>query len=315
MHPRIREIMMFLADKPVAWSLLTNGSLVSESMAGTIAACRPFHVQVSIDGGTDETFRILRGYSLESVRSGIRMLKDKDLTVVGNAILHRANASEQAVEALQGFCQQVGVDSFGYSFLEPIGRAYAYYRRLAPSVAQYESIAELYPQLLGFQDSGLAAVGCESGSSASTKSAGYMHACDPGRTDLVVSPTGRLAPCTYYQMTNLFRGMQLRTPAELGDVWRNASSFELVRAQTRGYHCVVQGMCRLFERGICMRCQAVSWQHFGNPYAPHPWCVLNRAELDLAANPYVRELAERIEHSEVTTAGLPHTDTSWMLGR
>ncbi len=64
-----------------------------------------------------------------------------------------------------------------------------------------------------------------------------------------------------------------------------------------------------------MRCQAVSWQHFGNPYAPHPWCVLNRAKLDLAANPYVRELAERIEHSEVTTAGLPHTDTSWMLGR
>jgi MoaA/NifB/PqqE/SkfB family radical SAM enzyme len=295
MHPDFIRMAEYVSKQPVAWSFLTNGSLVTDRMADEVARFRPGFIQVSIDGGSDETFRLIRGWPLEKVKEGVRKFTARGLRVLVNSVLHKQNAQIAEIESLMAFCSEAGVERLSYAFLEPIGRAYAYYRGMAPSPEEFELVARRYPDIVAHEsgDAGLA-----DAPEPKSKDGGSVHGCSPGVADISVNVDGQLGPCTYYRISSLFRDVKGLTAEEIINAWRNSPAFVFARAKTATYKCVMQDRCRIFKEGLCMRCQAMSFEHFGDPYAPHPWCVMYYKELGFEGDKYMEELFARMQAND-----------------
>lgn len=208
-----------------------------------------------------------------------------------NSVLHRRNATTEEIDAMKSFCSEAKVDVLSYAFLEPIGRAYAYYENMAPTPAQFEFIAHKYPQLVAHEDG---STGTADAPQVATEEGGSIHGCAPGMTDITINVDGQLGPCTYYRISSLFKDVRAMTADEIVDAWRHSPAFVFARIKTTTYECKVQDRCRLFKAGLCMRCQAMSFEHFGDPYAPHPWCVMHYKELGFSDDPYMKDLNQKM---------------------
>ncbi len=302
MHPDFLRMAEYLRGKQVAWSLFTNGALITDRVADEIADCRPAWLQVSIDGGTDEAYRAIRRWPLARVQEGVRRATDRGIRVFVNSVLHRRNASRPEIESLRAFCADAGVRGLSYTFLEPIGRAYGLYKELAPDPDQYEEAAHAYPDLVAHARP---PNGTADSTALARSAGGYVHGCSPGMTDIVVSVDGQLGPCMYYLATPLFRRVHGLRAGPIVEAWQESPAFRYVRANASAYRCRMQNQCPLYAEGLCIRCQAMSFQHFGDPQAPHPWCVLHSAEIGLSVSAYMIRLNRQLERNDASGRSSP----------
>lgn len=104
-EPFIRDDLPALLEGIVGnrmrFTILSNGSLIDDSIAATIAATgRCDVVQVSIDGADPETHDPFRGRgSFASAVRGIRTLQRHDVPVTSRITIHRRNAGDLAATA------------------------------------------------------------------------------------------------------------------------------------------------------------------------------------------------------------------------
>lgn len=96
LHPQFREIMDMAVNKPIHIALNTNGTLIDESMADFLALIHPYQINISLYGSSNATYERLchnpRGF--DQVMKGLRLLKERNLTVEVHATLTPENVDD-----------------------------------------------------------------------------------------------------------------------------------------------------------------------------------------------------------------------------
>lgn len=102
LHPDIGAILDLIDEYGFLLTVLTNGVLIDEAMAGRLARIRHLEcVQVSVDGMTEETFALSRGRgTMAKVRAGLDHVIAAKLPFMVAPTLHRANLHEIAEMAV-----------------------------------------------------------------------------------------------------------------------------------------------------------------------------------------------------------------------
>jgi SynChlorMet cassette radical SAM/SPASM protein ScmE len=109
----LEEIIAGIIENRMRFSILSNGTLITEKMAAFLAASRRCDgVQVSIDGSTPVTHDVFRGEgSFARAISGVRQLQRCGLPVSVRVTIHRNNVRE--LDRIAGFLlDEIGLDGF-----------------------------------------------------------------------------------------------------------------------------------------------------------------------------------------------------------
>ena len=127
-EPFIREDILDILDGIVKnrmrFSLLSNGSLITEEHAAAIAKTgRCSYIQVSLDGASPGTHDIIRGDgSFEGAVRGIQILRRYGITVTSRVTIHPQNIDELE-EISRLLLEEIGLRSFSTNYVSPIGLA------------------------------------------------------------------------------------------------------------------------------------------------------------------------------------------------
>lgn len=117
------SIIAYARSRGFSVSLMSNGTLVDEDLAGQVRAAGVDDVQVSLDG-LGETHDALRGRgSFERALKGIRNLLARGVDTNINVTVSKLNVGE--VEGLVRLAEEVGAGGIAFSRLVPSGRGAA----------------------------------------------------------------------------------------------------------------------------------------------------------------------------------------------
>lgn len=123
LNKNIYEIINIVSSAGVMVNMVTNGTLITDSVAKKLKESGISHVQVSVDGlgCQHDIFRNTKGAFDKSIR-GIRFLKENKIKVMVSCCPNKLNFASflTYIDYLQN---QMGVDCFRLMPLLPIGRA------------------------------------------------------------------------------------------------------------------------------------------------------------------------------------------------
>jgi SynChlorMet cassette radical SAM/SPASM protein ScmE len=96
MRPDFKELVHGIIRNGMRFSILSNGTLITEEMAAFISSTRRCNnVQVSIDGSTAETHDICRGEgNFARAVNGLKILQQHGVNVTARVTIHRGNVRD-----------------------------------------------------------------------------------------------------------------------------------------------------------------------------------------------------------------------------
>lgn len=96
LHPNFQEIYLGLFQRGMILSINTNGTLITEELAAFLGKYRPRRVNVTLYGGTNETYAKLchNPNGLTQTLNGIRLLQKYNIDVKLNGSLVRGNCKD-----------------------------------------------------------------------------------------------------------------------------------------------------------------------------------------------------------------------------
>lgn len=121
MRPDIFRIAQYAAAQGLPVALATNGTLIDEAIARTIAACGIRRASISIDGADAATHDAFRGVpgAFAAALQGARHLKQAGVSFQFNVTLTRHNAHQR--DALHDLAILEGADALHLFMLVPVG--------------------------------------------------------------------------------------------------------------------------------------------------------------------------------------------------
>lgn len=151
----LQEILEWLKSREssVRVALLSNGTLINKSNISWISWLVD-EFNISLEGASAEVNDSVRGRdSFSKALNGISLLVNRDIpTTVRMTFFHQ---EEKEVESLMRFLPEVGVRSFNFRYVVPVGRA----QGTKVSALQYERLCKTISQLgkelsirIGFSD-------------------------------------------------------------------------------------------------------------------------------------------------------------------
>lgn len=282
------EVAERIGEKNMAFSLATNGILLTKERVRRLEENKCQYVQVSVDG-RPETHNEFRGSeSFEMTMKGVRNVVDSNITVGIAMTVTEDNLKD--VDWVIDKTGEVGADIFiHYNFI-PTGRGKDnieldispeerenLLKKLVKASEDRDinllSTAPQYGRVCA--EGGLATtslthfdtVGQEGGMGERIKFlAEFVGGCGAGRLYWALQPNGDLAPCVFL-------------PKKLGnikeddflEVWKNHDFLKKIR-ERKGFkrNC---GLCE--HRNICGGCRARAYGYFDDVLAPDPGCLKN----------------------------------------
>ncbi len=232
MRPDFREIYLYAKSKGFLIRLFTNGTLLTPALADFLAEHRPFAIEISLYGATEETYDAVtrvRGSYRKCLR-GIHLLLDRGLPLSLKTVAITLNQHE--LGAMQTLCDDLGV-RFRYDpDINPRidgDRANLRYRLTPEEVVALDLSTP--PRARELSESVCNAVSAPPGTDVP------LYGCSAGETAFHVDPYGELTPCIMTRQG----GYDLRH-GEFNEAWQTV--FPGLRAQTRrpgedepaGYH-------------------------------------------------------------------------------
>jgi MoaA/NifB/PqqE/SkfB family radical SAM enzyme len=246
-HPEFLAIARAVRERAFALRILTNGALVTEALAGEIAALRPLAVELSLHGATAATHDRATAMpgSFDAMRRGLDRLLSRGVGVVLKTPLTHLNEAE--TEGLRRFADEHGVPWRVDLVLTPRDDG-------DPGPLAYRASSEAAERV--FRE--LAALGQlprEDRAEGGTN-------CGLGRTTIAVDPEGDVFPCLQWRRAPL--GNVRETP--LREMW--AGSAERLHAASVAR----AANDRLVEAGGALAafpfCPALALQRTGDPLRP-----------------------------------------------
>jgi radical SAM protein with 4Fe4S-binding SPASM domain len=271
LHPDLPAIVGQMKERQFAVYLLSNGTLITESWAGKLAALGVDGVQISLEGPGLIHEDIRGPGSFAAALQGAQNLVAAGVKVIFNTTLSRLNAA--SFLDLVPLSLSLGVQELGFARLVPAGRGEA----LLDQMLSPEELMKLYREVLSTEVNGL-----DVGSGDPLANQMSMTAppkdgeddsfpwggCAAGISGLTLLPDGTILPCR-------------RLPVPLGNVrrdrlreiWATSPVLEAFRDKSR-----YSGKCGSCPRWAqCRGCRAIAYacsRAQGAPdfLAPDPQC-------------------------------------------
>jgi len=271
-------------------TLATNGTTMTEELAGQLAGAGMRYVEVSLDSvdpARHDAFRGAEGMWDRAVRGAKIVVATEGLRLGIAMCVHQGNFHE--VRDMISFAERIGAGCFAHFNFIPVGRGLKMVHGDITPAQREELLAILNEKM---QEGGIgvistapqlgrvclagAAVGdgrtacSHAGSGSGVKArvvAKYLGGCGAGRTYICIEPNGDVTPCVYLPhrvMGNLRR-------RGLIEIFRNSVFWEVLNDRTRRlHHCEV---CAF--KNFCGGCRARADAYFGQLHAGDPGCIFN----------------------------------------
>jgi len=258
-HPEFLAVTRAVRERAFALRVLTNGALVTDALAGEIAALRPMAVELSLHGATAETHDRATATpgSFDAMLLGLDRLLRRNVGVVLKTPLTRLNEAE--LGSMRQIAEKRGVPWRIDPVLTPRddGNAAPLAYRASDEAAErvLRELAAL--GLLPHED----------------RAAGGTN-CGIGRTTLAVDPEGNVFPCLQWRRAPLgnVRDQPLRA------MWAGSTERLAAASVARAAN------DRLVETGGALAsfpfCPALALQRTGDPLQPD---ADHRAQAEAAA--------------------------------
>lgn len=232
-------------------TLFTNGTLVNEQIADHLAQFRPFEIEISLYGATQETYEHVTGIpgSFARCMRGIDLLLERNLPVRLKSVVLTLNHHE--LNQMKELCERLGV---GFRF-DPVitagidGDQHPVEYRLSPE------------QIVGIEqkDDGRAKAwprAFEEAKAANIASR-QMFTCGAGWSSFHIDAMGRLSLCLSVRNPNydLMQG-------SFTEGWEKFLSGLRTLETSPSFECAG---CSL--RPVCAQCPAMGWSEHGDPEA------------------------------------------------
>ena len=109
MRPDFREIYLYAKSKGFLIRLFTNGTMLTPALADFLAEYRPFAIEISLYGATEETYDAVTRVpgSYRKCLHGIRLLLDRGLPLSLKTVAITLNQHE--LGPMQSLCDDLGV--------------------------------------------------------------------------------------------------------------------------------------------------------------------------------------------------------------
>lgn len=107
--PKKKEVLDGLSNFPLA--ILSNAAIYDEQVAALVARNDGSHLNVSVDAGTPETYRYIKGVNaFDRVLSNLRKYKAGGGRVYAKYIILPENCDHDNINGFLDFCADAGID-------------------------------------------------------------------------------------------------------------------------------------------------------------------------------------------------------------
>jgi radical SAM protein with 4Fe4S-binding SPASM domain len=295
MLPDIWDVAARLNSREIAWSVATNGTLLTPENCAKLAAHKCLFVQVSLDGATPESHNKWRGAAaFEQTVKGIKNAVAAGLCVGISTTVSKHNLHE--VPKIIDLAEKLGCKIFlHYNFI-PTGRGKEIARldispqereallnmlaernktspvTLLSTAPQYSRVCVAHDQLMmthfqPLEDKTDKTSQLDPNSVAFL--AEFVGGCGAGRLYCGLEPNGDIEPCVFIpiKLGNILTD-------DLREIWQNNETLQRMRSRHE-----FKGNCqKCVHRNICGGCRARAYAYHKDVAASDPGCVINSAE-------------------------------------
>jgi len=290
-RPDIFTIAKHAGERGLTVALATNGTLITEAVAGKIVDAGIRRVAISIDGAdemTHDAFRRQPG-SLAAALNGFRHLKKLGMSLQINCTVTKHNVNQ--VDLLYDKVVALGADALHLFMLVPVGCGVQIAEANMLPAEEYERVlnwmydksklkqlhlkATCAPHYFRIMRQRAASEHIRieaSHSHGKPEGPGHHHnmsamtkGCLAGSAICFVSHTGEVFPCGYLPVsTGNVKKQSLR------EIWESAEVFQRLRNPDE-----LEGKCGCCEfKKVCMGCRARAFYEANGDYmAEEPYCI------------------------------------------
>jgi len=282
------EVADRIRDNDMAFSLATNGTLLTRENVRKLVDLNCLFIQISLDGANPETHDSFRGRkSFERTIQGIKNAVESGITVGIATTVTKHNLKE--VFEIVDLAERLGANIFMHYNFIPTGRgkeiidldlspderenlltkmAAEILKReisLLSTAPQYSRVCSQFSAVslthfdtFGQRDSDLSFL------------AEFVGGCGTGRLYCALQPNGDITPCVFIPVVvgNIKHD-------DLLEVWHNSEVFKKIRDRKSFVGC---GTCKYVN--ICGGCRARAFGYYGDLQAPDPGCIINKRYWD-----------------------------------
>jgi SynChlorMet cassette radical SAM/SPASM protein ScmE len=281
MRPDLREIITGAVRNRLRYSLLSNGTLIDDSIAEFIAASnRCSSVQVSIDGADSSVHDASRGGFEQAVR-GIKVLQRHNLPLTVRLTINRFNVNHLE-ETAAFLLEEIGLPAFSTNSAGYFGLCRQNNDEISLTTADRMKamrsllrIIKKYGNRVGAQAGPLAEAlqwrelvqNSNSGKKPNGGGCGVLGSCGGVFSAMAVRADGVMTPCT--QIPHIELGQINQN--SLREVWQNHPELNRLR-ERRNISLRSFAMCRNCEYADYCRggCPAVAYGLGGDENIPSP---------------------------------------------
>jgi radical SAM protein with 4Fe4S-binding SPASM domain len=283
------EIAERIRKREMAFSIASNGTLISRETAKKLKKAGCLYAQISVDGANPETHNAFRGVnSFERTVLGIKNLVAEGINVGISSTMTRHNLDE--LPPLLDLAEELGVAIFmAYNFI-PTGRG-KQFAELDPSPREREELLSFLSSQQGKRkvkilstapqysrlctENGILSLthfdvfgGDKEAASNISFLAEFVGGCGVARLYAALEPNGDIKPCVFIPMKlgNILKNSFV-------EVWRRHPILVKMRKRQK-----FKGNCGKCEnRNICGGCRARAFSYFNDVQGFDPGCVKNEA--------------------------------------
>ena len=270
-YPGAKDIIRYLTSKRIRIELLTNGTLIDESLA-VILSSPNFSTTVSLDGADDKTHDMLRGQGcFDRVVKGLKFLSQSGACFHIAATVHRRNLHQ--LKDLVEIAIRLGAKSINFILLDPLGRAKHQNdlllgpseisnisnaaKRLASAYGDSIYVGYLDPSIPEYKDLDI------------TKGNSKIF-CTAGTTRIAIRSDGIVFPCVYAFHDNKFAMGSARLQ-NIEDIWIS-ESWKLFRGSIELQNLNECKNCSLSEACTLKICRLRAYFNEGDFFGKPPGC-------------------------------------------
>ncbi|NQU76346.1 MAG: radical SAM protein [Planctomycetes bacterium] len=290
MSPHLLAVLHRARQYQIHTTVATNGSTMTEKLAGELAEAGVKYVEISLDSvnpARHDAFRGSAGMWDRAVAGMRAVVNTKGLRLGVAMCVHQGNFHE--VRDMMEFAINIGAGVFAHFNFIPVGRGIKMVNGdLTP--AQREQLLELLNDYMQAGRIGVISTAPQFGrvclarspvqtgkTACSHAGAGagvkarvvgkYLGGCGAGRTYICIEPAGDVTPCVYLP----HRVMGNVRVKPITEIFHNSTYYEVLNDRYyRLHHCRV---CAF--KNYCGGCRARADAYFGLLHAGDPGCIFN----------------------------------------
>ena len=199
-YPGFRELYLYLQEQGCQMSVMTNGFLLDEKQISFFLENRPYEIQITLYGGSEETYQRVTGHqAFRTVRNHAKQAVEAGLpvTIALTPNRYEGEACLDTVRAAHDICGSVRINTIVFPPRKETGRA-EHTDDLETDL--YVRAFKLLEELNGRKVSPVSAEMLPKPGGVSREPVGCGVDCGAGRSGFNITWQGKMIPCNRLEM-------------------------------------------------------------------------------------------------------------------